>query len=236
MMKLRLALVLLALGAALQVIEAGPASAACHVITFEGDPYTVGEGSGKVTITVSNNGGQGTNQTVDYETINGTAQAPGDYASASGTLTFPGPPGDVSFNVTIKDDPTDEPAERFTVRLSDPGGICPGATIAEETATVTIIDNDTKPQASPAATSTGANSPKPKASTPTATRTPTVTGTPTQTTTPTPSPTDTKAPSPIAQPDDAGGGLSGGALAGIVAGVVVLGGAGALLVRRRFLA
>lgn len=215
-----------------------PAGAACHIITFEGDPYTIGEAAGEVTITVSNNGGQGTNQTVDYRTVDGTARAGSDYDARSGTLTFPGPPGDVSFEVPIRNDSADEPAQGFTVELSNLGGICPGAGISETSATVTITDNDPAPQP----TQTTAK-PKPKPSTPrptaaaarTPTPTPTPTPTATRTPTPTPTPTPTDTGSPVAAPSSDDGGISGGALAGIVAAVVVLGGAAALLVRRRFL-
>lgn len=221
------------------LVPALPAFALCHIITFEGDPYTVGEAAGVVTITVSNNGGQGTNQTVDYRTVDGTARAGSDYESKSGTLTFPGPPGDVSFEVAIKNDSADEPAERFTVELSNLGGICPqGAGLSESSATVTINDNDPKPIAQP--TQTQASSPKPKASSP---KPSSPSPTPTATTvSPSPAPTATltsPSPSPtttvLATEAEDDGGLSGGAIGGIVAAVVIVGGGAALWIRRRFL-
>lgn len=218
------------------LIMPAPAWAPCHVITFEGEPYSVGEGAGKVTISVSNNGGANTtNQTVDYQTVDGTAKAAGDYGAKSGTVTFtPGGSDVQSFDVPITNDAADEASEQFTVQLSnvDPPTSCvPPPGISEMTATITITDNDPAPQ--PTQTT-----PEPKSSTPPATptkttpatQTPSPTPTPTQTS-PSPTPIDTSRP--VAAPDEDDGGLSGGAVGGIVAGAVVLAGAAAFAIRRR---
>ena len=209
------------------VLPAVPAFAPCHVISFEGDPYAVGEGAGKVTITVSNGGGQGT-PTVDYDTVNGTAKAGSDFVSSSGTVQFVQGDSEATFDIAITNDPTDEPNEEFTVRLMNPsnGGCNPAPFIQEDTATVTIQDNDEKaivqPTPTPTPTLTKTSSPKPKPSTVSASPSPSLTS---------PSPTT----STVAAADLDDGGLSGGALAAIVAATVVLGGAAAYWVRRRFL-
>jgi cell division septation protein DedD len=239
MLNLRLGLVLSGIIAA-SVLPTSPANAACHNAVFVDDPYTVGEAAGSVTIKVSNQAGAPPGGTVDYRTLNGTARAGQDYMQKSGTLNFPPGVEEVSFTVPITNDATDEPNETFKVELRNPTG-CFATGDLDPPATVTITDNDPKPQPAQTSAPPRTSSPKPRtstpASTPTATRTPSPspTPTPTETETPTPTPTDTETAEPLAQPDDAGGGLSGGALAGIVAAVIVLGGAGALLVRRRFL-
>ncbi len=211
------------------VLPATPAFAPCHVITFDGDPYSAGEGAGKVTITVSNGGGQGT-PTVDYDTVNGTAKAGSDYVKSSGTAQFVEGDSDVTFDITITNDSADEPNEEFAVRLKNQsnGGCNPAPFIQEDTATVTIEDNDEKAivQPTPTPTPTKTSSPKPKPSTASASPSPTPTS---------PSPTPTTSKSPIAAVQSGDGGLSGGALAGIVAATVVLGGGAAFWVRRRFL-
>jgi hypothetical protein len=203
------------------------ATAACHVITFDGDPYSVGESAGKVTITVSK-GGTLASPTVDYETVNGTAKAGSDYENTKGTLEIPEGQSEASFDIPINNDSSDESNEQFTVRLKNPGqgGCFQVPTIDEDTATVTIQDNDEKPiaQPTPTPTPTKTSSPKPKPSTASASPSPTLT-----------SPSPTTSTSPIAAAESGDGGLSGGALAGIVAATVALGGAGAFWVRRRFL-
>ena len=112
-------------------------------VDFESAPYTVDEGDGTATITVTLSGAWGQQVTVDYATSDGTAKEPGDYTAASGTLTFT--PGDVSetFDVTIIDDALDEPAETVTLTLSNAGNALLGA--VNNPATLTIGDNDPPP-------------------------------------------------------------------------------------------
>jgi hypothetical protein len=218
-----------------------PAFAPCHSISFSGAPYTVGEGAGKVTITVTNGAGaQTSDQMVDYETINGAAQAGSDYQAKSGTLTIPTGSSDASFQVTITNDSADEPNEQFTVQLSNvrPASSCaPPPAISDSSTTVTITDNDAAPIPLPSVSHS--TTPRPQATTPrptvssTPTPTPTVTRTPSPTPTATPTPTDTG--SPIAAGATGEGGLSAGAVAGIIVGALILGGGAAFWVRRRFL-
>lgn len=79
--------------------------------------------------------------TVSYTTGNGSATAGQDYTASSGTITFAA--GQVSqvINVSVLGDTTVEPAETFTVTLSNPSG----ATIGRATASGTINNDDAAP-------------------------------------------------------------------------------------------
>ena len=76
--------------------------------------------------------------TVDYATADGSAAAGSDYTSTSGTLTFSGT-DTRTITVPITNDALVEPSETFTVTLSNPSV---NATIADATATGTILNND----------------------------------------------------------------------------------------------
>lgn len=221
------------------VLPISPAFAPCHSITFAGDPYTVAENGGKVTITVSNGAGaQTSDQMVDYQTVDGSAKAGSDYQAADGTVTIPVGATEATFQVTITNDTGDEPAEQFSVQLSNarPASSCaPPPAIDQTSATVTITDNDPAPQPAPTPTPTPTRTATPRPSTASPTTSPSPTRTPTPTPTATASPTPTETGSPIAAADGDGGGLSGGALVGIIAAAVILGGGAAYWVRRRFL-
>ena len=81
---------------------------------------------------------------VNFATSDGTAKQPDDYTSTSGTVTFA--PGDTeeTVSVPVADDSIDEPAENFTLTLSDPQN----ATLGDSTGTGTITDNDGQPSVS----------------------------------------------------------------------------------------
>jgi acetyl esterase/lipase len=76
--------------------------------------------------------------TISYETQDGDAKGGTDYVAAHGSLTFA--PGEVakSIDLQIAGNTTAGPNRTFTVRLSSPAG----ATIARDTAAVTIVDDD----------------------------------------------------------------------------------------------
>ena len=78
--------------------------------------------------------------TVGFQTDAGTATADDDYTSASGTLTFT--PSDTTRTISVPtvDDTIREEDETFSVTLSNPAG----ATLADDTATGTITDDDTQ--------------------------------------------------------------------------------------------
>ncbi|HEX8151439.1 MAG TPA: Calx-beta domain-containing protein [Pyrinomonadaceae bacterium] len=113
-------------------------------LQFSPATYTVGEGAGSATITVTRTGG--TNAvTVSYATsTGGTAAAGSDYtAIAAATLTFAEGETSKTFDVSVSDDTLDEPDETVNLTLSSPGG---GATLgSQSTATLTITDNDAQP-------------------------------------------------------------------------------------------
>ncbi|HVM68232.1 MAG TPA: Calx-beta domain-containing protein, partial [Gaiellaceae bacterium] len=113
--------------------------AVADVSITEGD-----SGTKLVTITVTLSRAAAVNVTVGYATSNGTATAGSDYYATSGTLTFA--PGQTvrTFTVTIVGDRSKEPNETFLVHLTG----ATVATIARGTATVTILDDDSRGTAS----------------------------------------------------------------------------------------
>jgi hypothetical protein len=84
--------------------------------------------------------------TVSFATVAGTATASADFTATSGTLTFA--PGVTTQYVTVKivGDRTVESTETFAVVLSNPVG----ATLADDSGTVTITDNERRLTASEA--------------------------------------------------------------------------------------
>ena len=79
--------------------------------------------------------------TVDWATVDGTAQAGTDYAAGSGSLRFGAGETSGTVSVLVSGDRTDEPDETFTVTLSNPSG----ATLADGVGTGTIVDDDDAP-------------------------------------------------------------------------------------------
>ncbi|HEX8494639.1 MAG TPA: DUF4394 domain-containing protein [Pyrinomonadaceae bacterium] len=111
--------------------------------TFQFDSATamVAENAGTVTLTITRTGDTAlTYAAISFETVSGTATAPGDFTQTTGTVYFI--PGETSkmIVIPITDDGTLEASETFTVRLF-------GATAGyfngtPNTITVTINDND----------------------------------------------------------------------------------------------
>ena len=112
-------------------------------VDFSSPAYSVGEGAGTATITVTLDAPSALLVSVDYATSDGTAVAPGDYISASGMLTFL--PGDTSqtFQVTVNDDVLDENHETLKLTLSNANNASLGT--ANNPATLTIHDDDAPP-------------------------------------------------------------------------------------------
>ena len=101
------------------------------------DDATVTEASGAVAeFTVRLSEASGQDVTVNYTTSNGTAVAGSDYTRTSGKLTFAASETEQTITVPILDDAVSEPAETFTVTLSNPVN----ATVADDEGTGTIID------------------------------------------------------------------------------------------------
>ncbi len=112
----------------------GATLSVADAVLTEGDA-----GSSSLTFTVTLSASEAAVVTVDYATSPGSATAGQDYTTTSGTLTFP--PGSTSqtFGVAVLGDLTDEADENFTVVLANVTG---SATLADATATGTILDND----------------------------------------------------------------------------------------------
>ncbi|MBN1155718.1 PKD domain-containing protein [candidate division KSB1 bacterium] len=105
------------------------------------DDETENESVGTMTFTVSLSAASASNVSVDYQTANGTAVAPGDYTSASGTAVIAAGNTSTTINIPIIDDLLDENDEVFTINLSNPVK----ATIGDGQGTGTIQDNDDPP-------------------------------------------------------------------------------------------
>ena len=114
---------------------------------------SVGESDGVATLTLSLNfpHDTSTDVTVEVRTADGTAIAGADYTSVSTTVTILGGETSVTVDVTILGDVLFEGNETFTVILSNPAN----ANIFDDTATVTILDDDPKPVLSIADISVG---------------------------------------------------------------------------------
>src|SRR5690606_8517576 len=105
------------------------------------DDVSVTEGGSGTIIaafTVTMDRASATSASVDYATVNGSAEAPADYAAQSGTLTFAPGQTTQTINVPVNGDSTPEADEMFQVVLSNPGG----ATIVDGTGTGTITNDD----------------------------------------------------------------------------------------------
>ncbi len=98
-------------------------------------------GTTAFTFTVTRTGATELPASVDFATANGTATQPGDYASAGGTLSFA--PGETTKTLTVlvNGDSVFELSESFFVNLSNPSG----ATIADDQALGTIVNDDAAP-------------------------------------------------------------------------------------------
>lgn len=109
-------------------------------LQFSAATYTVAEGGGTATITVTRTGGSSGAVGISYASSNGTATAGTDYTAASGTLSWAdGDSASKTFTVAITQDTVDEPNETVTLTLSAATG---GATIGTNPATLTITDDD----------------------------------------------------------------------------------------------
>jgi hypothetical protein len=81
---------------------------------------------------------------VDYSTVDGTADGDSDYAQASGTISFAPGTTTQTINVQVLPDNIDEPDETFTVELSG----ATNATVADAQGVGTIEDDDPVPSIS----------------------------------------------------------------------------------------
>jgi len=126
-------------------------------IQLNSSAYSVIEGNGLLTVTVTRTGAATGAASVRYATENGTAAAGSDYAVAAGMVAWAaGDTSDKMLTIPITPDTSGEPSETFTVTLSSPAG--DAALGTPVSATVTILDDDpvvTVTMAVPTATETG---------------------------------------------------------------------------------
>ncbi len=117
----------------------GEANTSPGTITLPTSAADVQESDGSINVVVARSGGSTGEISVYYETITNTADT-SDYTPISGTLTWAdGNADDKSLTIDITDDSDEENDETFDVFLSSPGG---GATIGNDTETITIKAND----------------------------------------------------------------------------------------------
>jgi uncharacterized protein YcfL len=111
-------------------------------VQFSEASYSVNEGDGTATITVTLSAESGLPVEVDYATSDDTATQGSDYTAVSDTLTFN--PGDTlqSFSVPIIDDSIDELIEAVSLTLTNPVNASLGS---PSTSTLSIVDNDGVP-------------------------------------------------------------------------------------------
>tara|TARA_R110002111_G_scaffold144910_2_gene211248 strand:+ start:60150 stop:84038 length:23889 start_codon:yes stop_codon:yes gene_type:complete len=106
------------------------------------DDVTVNENAGTVTLTVSLDGEIDTRITVEYATIDQSAQAPHDYLPQNGTIGFN--PGEHTQTITVQltDDNLLELTEMFEIELGQLNSNGRNVTIADSRGRVEILDDD----------------------------------------------------------------------------------------------
>jgi hypothetical protein len=128
-------------------------------ITDNDNPPVVSVGAASVTegnsgttpmvFTIATSAASGLPVTVNYQTVNGTATAPGDYTAASGVRTIPAGSRSATVSVPVVGDVRYEGNETMTLRISSPVN----ATLGTANGTGTIVENDPRPVVSVASTS-----------------------------------------------------------------------------------
>jgi hypothetical protein len=110
------------------------------ILQFSAPTYSVGEGDGSVTVTVTRTGNTVGPASVRYATSDGSASSRSDYMASFGTLRFADGETSKSFSVFIVDDARAiDDNESFNVTLSEPVGATLGA---PSSVIIGIVDND----------------------------------------------------------------------------------------------
>lgn len=160
------------------IVLASPVAArtVCHVAAFADTSVTVRESDGRARLTIRLLGGNPScSGTVRWETVDDTAEAPGDYTARAGEASFAtGDDREETITIPIIDDERDEPREGFEVRLTGSSGTI--TQTSDTPAVVTIRDND-QPPASPSPDGSPSEEPSPSPE-PTGTESPTTSPTP----------------------------------------------------------
>ena len=130
-------------GSATKIVTARTESTRSAALSVADAEATEGEDA-TLDFVVRLDGNPGSDVTVDYRTVDGTATAGSDYTETSGTLTFAPGEDAKTVPVPIADDDVEDNGETFTLVLSNASG----ATIADAEATGTIRNSETTtPQA-----------------------------------------------------------------------------------------
>lgn len=109
-------------------------------ISFDPNYYTVMENCGSVDIRVVRLGDFSSHVSVDYRTLDGSAESGADYIAQTGTITFTPGISEGFINIEIIDDDVFEEDEAFFIQLSNPTN---GAILGESSlATIMILDDD----------------------------------------------------------------------------------------------
>jgi hypothetical protein len=129
---------------AVLIIKDDDAPVVQPTIQFGQAAYSVAEGAGHISITVTRTGDTSTTASVFFNTADASAVQKNDFNIALGRLKFA--PGEAakSFDIFITNDAYVEGPESFSIILSEPESINLGATT---TTVVTINDNDLAPSA-----------------------------------------------------------------------------------------
>ncbi|NNE00703.1 MAG: DUF4347 domain-containing protein, partial [Pirellulaceae bacterium] len=108
-------------------------------LSFVDSVVIVDESTATINLTVQRTDGSDGTVTVDFATVAATATQDEDFVGDSGTLTFVEGETSQSITLTLLPDVIDEADEEFSVVLSNVTG---GATLANTTAIITILDDD----------------------------------------------------------------------------------------------
>ena len=125
------------------LLTPGAPNAAVSLVQFSGVPYSVNEGGGSATITVTRTGDTSSTVTVVLATSDGTATtADNDYTAVSTTLTFLPNETLQTATVAINNDAQAEANETINLALSGLTSTGNAQLGTPSTAVLTIIDND----------------------------------------------------------------------------------------------
>jgi hypothetical protein len=111
-------------------------------VQFSAANYSVSEGAGFATITVTRTGATTLPATVNYITNDETAKQKSDYTFAAGTLSFAAGETSKTFQVLVTDNSLVDLDRNVSLFLTDPNGV---ALSTQSVAVLTITDNETGP-------------------------------------------------------------------------------------------
>lgn len=112
-------------------------------IQFQSANFSVNEGDGSATVTITRTGGLSQGVSVRFITVDGSALAGADYSSVRTTVVFEPDQATKTVNIPIFNDNIDEADETVILALESPtGGAILGSPI---NAILTIVDNDNAP-------------------------------------------------------------------------------------------